>query len=347
MSLELTPFADAHLVAAAELLAARHSREREREPALAARFATSDVAAAAVVATWSRPDAYGVAALRDDRLVGFLIGAPELADAVWGRSVWMRWAGHALSPDADADLYRDLYAALAPHFMALGCFAHFVELPAADRPILEAWYALSFGQQQAYAVRSLVHEAQPLSPASATEPGIVIRRATPADAETLATMQGILFDHLGRSPVYSVRLPEARRGWSTEFAVDLADPHFVAWLAVREADEEVLGAVVFHPKTPDDASPDMPEHCCYLAGAATRTEARGLGIARMLTAHGLAHAQAEGYASCLTDWRTTNLPASRLWPRLGFRPFEYRLARLIDERIAWAPGVGSWTVQGA
>ncbi|HZC78314.1 MAG TPA: hypothetical protein VE258_11220 [Ktedonobacterales bacterium] len=59
-------------------------------------------------------------------------------------------------------------------------------------------------------------------------------------------------------------------------------------------------------------------------------------IARTLTARGLAEARAAECTHCVTDWRTANLPSSRLWPRQGFRPVVYRMARLIDARVAWA-----------
>ena len=45
-----------------------------------------------------------------------------------------------------------------------------------------------------------------------------------------------------------------------------------------------------------------------------------------------------GYRYCITDWRSTNLQASRFWPRFGFRPVGYRLVRRIDGRIAVAGG---------
>lgn len=337
MSLALVPFQDAFLDAAAGIFAERHRRDRAREPALPARFAALDGAAAAVGAAWRAPDAYGVAALRDGRLVGFLIGAPNIDEAVWGRSIWMPLGGHALAPTEDADLYRDLYAALAPHWLALGCFAHYVEVPATDRPALDAWFALSFGQQQAYALREVAEVELPAPPPP--DPAITIRRAGPADLEAVLAMQAVLFEHLGLSPVYSVRLPEARRDWPAGYVEDLADPDVAIWLAVREGDGVVLGAVEFAAMPAADDAPSVPERCCTLAMAATRPDARGHGISRRLTAHGLAEARAAGYAYCFTDWRTTNLPSSRLWPRLGFRPVHYRLHRLIDDRIAWAPGL--------
>jgi len=49
-------------------------------------------------------------------------------------------------------------------------------------------------------------------------------------------------------------------------------------------------------------------------------------------------AQANGYRYCEVDWRSTSLQAGRFWPRRGFRPMVYRLARRIDPRIAWANG---------
>ncbi|MEO7003221.1 MAG: GNAT family N-acetyltransferase, partial [Ktedonobacterales bacterium] len=71
---------------------------------------------------------------------------------------------------------------------------------------------------------------------------------------------------------------------------------------------------------------------------ATVEDARGRGIGRLLTRHGLAWATNADYEVCLTDWRTTNLLASRFWPRRGFRPAVVRLVRRLDERIVWAQG---------
>jgi ribosomal protein S18 acetylase RimI-like enzyme len=330
-SLQLIPFDDTHLAAAAVLLAARHQRDRVHEPALPSRFEASEAAQAAAASALREADASGVAALRDGQLVGFLIGAPEIAE-IWGRSVWVRYGGHALASAEDAGLYRDLYAAAAPHWLARGCFAHYVESPADDRAGLDAWVSLSFGLQQAYGLCPLPADDLSSTP---LDPAITIRRAGPDDLDTLVELQGILFTHLGRSPVYSVRLPEESRRWPAAWAERLADPQVALWLAEREG--VALGVVEVTPLTLGNDQLDVPESCCYLHFAATREAARGRGVSTALTAHALAEAHAAGYVACLTDWRTTNLQAARLWPHLGFRPFQYRLHRLIDERIAWAP----------
>jgi hypothetical protein len=95
-----------------------------------------------------------VAALSDGRTVGYLIGDVTI-DAFRGRIAWVRGAGHALDPEVDAELYRDLYAAAGPQWLAYGCFKHHALVPAADDAILAAWYGLGFGQEQVYALRPL------------------------------------------------------------------------------------------------------------------------------------------------------------------------------------------------
>ena len=73
----------------------------------------------------------------------------------------------------------------------------------------------------------------------------------------------------------------------------------------------------------------LPERASYLAFASTLPEARGSGIGVALTDASLAAAAEDGYTSMVTDWRVTNLLASRFWPKRGFRPAFYRLYRSI------------------
>src|SRR5579872_1184273 len=270
-SLRIVPFDQSFLDEAAVLLAARHRRDREHESALPARFAEPSAAHAAVQAAWQATDASGVAALRDGHLAGFLIGAPEISE-VWGRSVWVRYGAHALAATEDGDLYRDLYAAVAPRWLERGCFAHYAELPADDVAGLDAWFRLSFGLQQGYGICPLPVPAPDL-PETPRDAAITIRRAGPDDRDAVAEMGGILWTHMGRSPIYSVRLPEDFERRHTPAAEALADPQVTVWLA--EQDGVALGAMEITPLTPGDDLLDAPESCCHLVFAATREDARG------------------------------------------------------------------------
>ena len=70
MAIEVVPFHEGLLPAAAELLARRHARDRLAMPLLAARFETTRSALRAVRDVWHRPWTRGAAALREGRLAG-------------------------------------------------------------------------------------------------------------------------------------------------------------------------------------------------------------------------------------------------------------------------------------
>ena len=132
MRLTIAPFGEEHLDAAAALLAARHRADREREPELPARFEEPAAARALIEAALRARGAGGVVARRGGRLTGYLVGAPLLAAPggiaaryVLPRSVWVDQAGHATEPPGDGEVYRAMYAALAPRWLAAGCFAHY------------------------------------------------------------------------------------------------------------------------------------------------------------------------------------------------------------------------------
>jgi len=329
--MRIVPFGEALLDEAATLLAARQRENRRAETALPARFEEPAAARAALAAIWSAADASGVAAWRDERLVGYLIAAPQV-DTVRGRTAWVRYAGHALAPGEDAELYRDLYAAASPQWLARGCFAHYAMIPAMDQAALAAWFALSFGKEQAHGLREL-GEAE--ESAGETAMPYAIRRAGPDDLEALLEVADLIAAHQAGPPVYGVFLPESRADWREGYAELLAGSNVTVWIAEHAG--TVLGFQIYVPEEAKD-SLFTPERCVELHLAATRVAERGRGLGRALTEHGLRAARAAGFGSCATDWRVTNLLSSRFWPRRGFRPVAYRLFRHVDERVAWARG---------
>lgn len=341
---ELIAFGDEHIDEAADLLAARWRADREHAPLLPARFAEPAVARVAVAAAWRVEGARGVVALANGRMVGYLIGAPQI-DTRDGRMAVVALAGHALAAGQDADLYRDLYAALSPHWLAAGLFAHYIALPVANAAALTAWFQLSFGAERAYGLRALTdNDLTPTTmntPQTPTRDGeadqtLTIRRATPDDLEAAIAVADTIFRYQAGPPIYAPFPPEEMQPTElrADFSQFLADADVALWLAWRG--KRVIGYQLYLPELPNDAQPLVPERCVELALGASLPDARGQGVGRALTARGLAWARQSGYDVCLADWRTANLLASRFWPRQGFRPTVYRLVRRIDERIAWA-----------
>jgi GNAT superfamily N-acetyltransferase len=327
---EILPFNASMLPEAGALFALRHQRLRATHPELPVAFEAPDAARPVVEAAWKREQADGVAAVRDGRLLGYLIGRLVI-DPLWGRTAWVRFAGCALAPDQDPEIVRDLYAALGEKWVAWGCFAHFALMPAADPALLDRWFALSFGIEQVHAIADL--EAPNLSPRP-DPPGVTIRPATPEDRGHLEELSDVIWRHLVGPPVWGIHLPERDPGERVEWGDLVEDPKMRLWLAF--CDGRLAGVQGYDWEEADRLDPLLPERCAGHAVAGTREWARGRGIARALWRHAAAHARSAGWRYCKTDWRSTNLTASRVWPRLGFRPVAYRLVRRIDPRIAWA-----------
>jgi ribosomal protein S18 acetylase RimI-like enzyme len=336
MRILLTAFGEADLDEAAALLAHRHEGDRAREPALPERYTQSTVARSAVEQAWNDSNRSGIVARLDGEMLGYLIGVPRIG-GIWGRGVWVGLAGHAVdrfSP-LGAEVYRDMYAALSPSWVALGCLAHYAMIPASDQDALEAWFNLSFGKEHVHGIRE-TEPASSFEPPS--DPTLQIRRAELGDLDATLDLDDIIGIHQSRSPVYAPNWPYNREEVREQAIEILGNEQEKLWLAIR--DGQLVGYQLFTPATLGHGTGDMliAPNRSYLAVAATREEAQGRGVARALTAHGLAADYAEGFTHCLIDWRATNLLASRFWPRQGFRPVAYRLSRRLDERILWAHG---------
>jgi GNAT superfamily N-acetyltransferase len=303
-TLEIQPFKDEHLDAAAELLAERHARHREAEPLLPA-----DVDfRGQIEGEWRTEGASGAFASRSGEPVGYLVGFPN---PPFGLRVGI--GGHAVRGDAEAA--RDLYAAAAAAWLEAGQAQQDVFVPSTDAALVDAWFRLSFGAGAVLATRETAAE-------SAFDAGVVIRPGTPDDLEASALLDRELTLSMQPSPSFSTvhleSVEEFIEGWQGTWD----DPQFIHFVAER--DGRVVGHSLLY-KRPADLR--VPADSIDLANASTFPEERGSGVGRALFAHVLTWAYEHGYPTMVTDWRMTNMLASRFWPRRGFRPVFVRMHR--------------------
>jgi len=315
--IEVRPFEEEHLPAAAVLLAERHRCHRAAEPLLPAAYEAADAAGGEIEQLWRSEDADGAVAVRDGRVVGYLIGGPR-DDTIWGPNAWVEHAGHAASDPEDV---RDLYAALARAWFDAGRTRHFALVPASDQGLVDAWFRLSFGQQQAYAVREVDTEAR--WPAG-------VRHAELRDVDALLSMAPLVEQVQNDAPTFARRVNALDMD---ELRADIEDEvRRGDWASlVFESDGAVAGSFLLMPVEKSESVVGLaraPGHC-YLAWAATVPAVRGTGagLALMQAAH--AWAGEQGHTAMIVDWRVANLFASRFWPRRGFRPAFLRMSRVI------------------
>jgi predicted N-acetyltransferase YhbS len=303
---EIVPFTDANLDDATALLAARHARHREAEGLLPA-----DVDfRAELEREWRQEGASGV--FGGDAYV--IAAASEFAGISWLR---VGIAGHAI--EGDRERMRDLYAAAAQRWVDEGHTKQVVFVPSHDAALVDAWFRLGFGGSAALAMRETGPEAE-----EPFEADVEIRLGTPADFGEAARLERELSASLLPSPSFSEvplqSLEEIEAEWREDGDADKYE------LFVAERGGRVVGHILLYRRPPDLR---VPRESIDLGQASTEPEARGTGVGRALTAHVLRWANEHGHPVMTTDWRMTNLWASRFWPRRGFRVAFLRLYRSI------------------
>ena len=316
--LEIHAFTEEFLDEAARLLAGRHRRHRAAEPLLPAAYEEPAAAREAIVEVLALDDADGVVATRDGRAVGYLLGVRK--SKTWGPNVWVEPAGHAVEQAEDV---RDLYAAAAGRWVAAGRKAHYAVVPASDPELVDAWARIGFGRQHAYGITELPEVEWPDG----------VRRLEERDFDAVIALAPQLSDHQREAPVFS-GLPREEPGNDEELRAELREELATPTIGslVAEQDGRVVGNIVVCPLERSESvhyGLARPGHMSFLAFALTDQSARGSGIGLALTQAAFAWARAQGYEQMVTDWRETNLLASRFWTARGFRPTFFRLHRLI------------------
>ena len=287
---EIRPFSDEHVDAAAALLAERHARHLTAEPLLG-----RDVDYRVQLAGKG-----GLVALRGGDVRAYLLGQTTDEDA------FVDFAGCAAS---EPELLRDLYAALAPTWQRE---RHRVYLPASDAALIDVWFHLAFGLQFTLAVRE---------PAPGSGDGV--RPGRPDDLDAVVALEHAFTEHLLQSPSFSGRRPQTDDEIRAEWEGTWDDKQFLH--VVVERDARVVGHALLYRREPGDLR--IPPNSVDLALVVTLPEVRGTGAGSALVSHVLGWAHEQGLAAVTIDWRVVNLLADRFFRARGFRPTFVRLYR--------------------
>ena len=257
-------------------------------------------------------------ALRTAEVVGYLLGARRDEDL--GRERLGRAAGHAVE---EAEDVRDLYAAAAEAWVEAGTDR---ALRARSGQPTPGSSTRGFGSASALSTHTASRRSRRRHDVDVPD-GVEIRGPARRRSTPLIDLDLALPTHQASSPVFSRRpLPTGRsRGRSGRGRSPVTKRRArripgrtpvacCSWVPIERSGEHTACA---------------PGARGFLGFAATLPEVARLGIGLALTDTGFAWAAEHGYGSMVTDWRETNLLASRFWPRRGFRRTFLRLYRSI------------------
>jgi len=300
--MECVPFTDEHVDAASELLAERHERHRAFFPQLPEADYRAEIA--------SLLERGATGTFTDGAYVLGRSGPEER----WGANILVEPAGHAAR---EPERLRDVWGAAAGGWFEQGLTAHYAWVPATDTRLLDAWFRLSFGAQQAHGLIEVPEREWPAN----------VREATEDDIDGLVEIGPFLSRHQSESPIFSSVPEQTPEEVRADVLDDFATGDGVN--LVYEADGRIVGDFYVCPIELSSAHSGLarPPGAAFLGFAVTDPGVRGGGVGLALTDASFAWARERGYETMAIDWRETNLLASRFWPKRGFRKTFLRLHR--------------------
>lgn len=305
--MEITPFRKEWIPQAAALFVRHFSRLRERVPVLPDTMAGADHVAGKLDSLFDQCP--GVAALAGGRLAGYM--GWYLIDQFRGadrKAAYCPEWGHAATegsatPIYRAAIYRALYRAASAQWLAEGCQTHALTLLAHDPEVERAWFWNGFGLTVVDAVRSLDPLGAP-SPA-----GLTIRKASPADADALASIEAEHWGHYAQPPVLMM---SNEADDAAGFVRLLANPDNAVWIAVDGAGA-LASYMRFEGRSFGAADAVNADTTAAATGAYTRPAYRGRGIAAALLDAALRDYADRGFARCSVDFESFNPEAAVFW----------------------------------
>jgi len=315
--LEVTLLKEEHLEDAAELVSCRYGTLREQEPLLPVRYEEVNTLLPLLRNIFDA-SGIGVAAFRENRLVGFLTGWQMQSFRGEKSTYSPEWANAAEMEDSPR-IYEEMYSQLADVWIADQYTAHYISLFPDDVRALRTWHWLGFGMIAVDAMRSL-------DPIQNFDVDAEIRRAEPQDLESVMKLHEALRLYSLGSPIF---LPTEKRD-RNYYKECLQNPNKVIWLAYR--DEEPVAFLSLGPADDDVSTIIVDEKTTSIYEAFTKENVRGGGVGTALLDHALKSAQESGYERCAVSFEPMNPLGKRFWLKY-FQPVCFSVVRHMDQRL--------------
>lgn len=263
---------------------------------------------------------FGVAAVEDDRLLGFwtYIGPWENEFGSRVQGIFSPVHAHGAIKENRADIYRRMYQTLAEKLVQKGIAYHTIALYTHDSAAVSGLFTYGFGMRCMDAVRAL--EEIPM-PGRADET-IACRESGQTDFPEIRKLRACLGEHLGKSPCFIKMSDEDIESWQRRKESGGVRV-FTAWKG-----EELVAYLEITDDGENFATEDAEMQ--NICGAYCVPTYRGQGIMQYLLNHVIKTLRAEGYTKLGVDYESINPTARGFWTKY-FEPYTYSLTRRIVE----------------
>lgn len=247
-------------------------------------------------------------------------------DQITAGLLWQESEGRAIAGFIGAvgapEAMSQLYAVAGDAWLAAGLATHAFVVPTVDRPLADRLIDLSFGREEAYAVRPLGDGGGP----RVTGP-VEVDRTGMERIDDVTALGNLLARHHEGSPVFDRHSNEFYSGLPDAYREAIVEQDARVLLATR--DGENVGLLIWRPGAP---YPVYDERSAEMLLLAVHPESRGAKVGRTLVSAAMRDMSGFGHTAAIADWRTTNLEASRFWPAQGFLTMAHRYVRTVPER---------------
>lgn len=307
-----------HISHMANLLYDRQKREINHYPFLENQVFDLSKIKSNLVYIFTQETILGYVAYLGNEMVAYLF-ARKIESRYHGMMAYVPYIGLAIKEEAPMDILRFLYKEASQLWLNNNCRYHSVFVPLADYKYKEAFLNLAFHIEQVHACLEL-EQYMPFEIKEATS----IRVAKKDDQSLLGKMSCIISDYQVQSPVYlsiDRDIKEQRRK-AFENLVNEDD------VIVFIAGEGNQGLGYFELEYLNQ-SLMIPNQSIELTVAGVFKEYRNNNVGKSLMNTSVNYLLDHGFKYLMTDWKVTNLAASRFWPKCKFIPLAYRMVREI------------------
>jgi GNAT superfamily N-acetyltransferase len=320
MSYSVVPFREEHIQDAAALFVDAYRVQRGETPSLPPRHEETTTIAPMLQRLVA--GAPGIAAIRDGKLVGYVLGM--LLESFRGqRSMYSPEWAHALASGEQGVVFQEMYAQIARRWVANGSLKHLFTALANDSTTLTALHWLGFGLMGVDAIRDV-------TPIAVRNASVTLRRADASDVALAAQFSQALARYSAQAPIFLAytkrRGEEHHRQW-------LSEHDHALWLAFKQ--QHAAACIGFEPSNPEAAYVISDTATISITRAFTIESERASGIGTALLGRGLEWARDAGFERCAVDFEPQNILGARFWLR-HFQPVCFSLERHIDPSITWA-----------